>query len=75
MSQVMGFGFPQGEMLRCDHPSCTELAGNIGFVRVPGGEEAKPREIYGCDAHFEQMRASQLCYKQVKLRKPGERNS
>ena len=72
MSQVMGFGFPAGERLRCDNPVCDELAVNMAKVSDKDGGE---RDVCGCDVHFEQLlKGHANVLKRVKLRKPGERN-
>jgi hypothetical protein len=70
MSQVLGFGFPAGARLRCDHPMCDELAEHTAKTPGPDGE----KEIFGCSAHFEQMITRLHLSQRVKLRKPGERN-
>lgn len=71
MSQVLGYGFPHGDRLRCENPICDELAEHLAKVPGPEGE----REILGCNTHFEQLCTGQQVKERVKLRKPGERNS
>jgi hypothetical protein len=72
MSQVLGFGFPAGERLRCDNPICDELADHLGKAAAPDGE----KEIFGCTTHFDQLCTGYVnITSRVKLRKPGERNA
>lgn len=71
MSQVMGFGFPAGDRLRCDNPLCDEYAQHM--CKVPGTDG--DREIFGCDTHIDQLITGQRMLSRVKLRKPGERNA
>lgn len=70
MTQVMGFGFPGGERLRCDNPVCDELAVNLAKVSGPSGE----KEVCGCTEHFDQLLTGQSVLNRIRLKKPGERN-
>jgi hypothetical protein len=70
MSQVLGFGFPAGERLRCDNPICDELAEHSAKASGPDGD----RDIFGCTTHFEQLLSNQNVTQRTKLKKPGERN-
>jgi hypothetical protein len=73
MSQVLNFGFPQGERLRCDNPLCDELANRI--AKVPNALGDGDREIFGCTTHFDQLIWGQRVIQHIKLVKEGERNA
>lgn len=70
MSQVLNYGLPHGERLRCENPVCDELAEHL--VKTPGADG--DREILGCATHIDQLCVGQNVTSRIKLRKPGERN-
>ena len=70
MSQVLNYGFPQGERMYCDNPVCNELATNLAKTPSAEGE----REIFGCPVHFDQLLTGQSVLRRIKLNKPGYRN-
>lgn len=70
MSQVLQYGFPTGERLRCDNPLCDELAEHTAKIASSDGE----KEIFGCSTHIEQLCTDRMVTQMRKLKKPGERN-
>jgi hypothetical protein len=70
MSQVLKYGVPQSDNLRCDNPACSELANYS--IRFAGASN----EVFACAEHLPGMRVTQggEVKRLVKLTVPGSHN-
>lgn len=68
MSQVLKFGVPQSDGLRCDNPACSELANvSLTFHSIPD-------EVFACTEHVPGMQLRGKVKRFTKLTVPGSRN-
>lgn len=71
MTQVLGFGFPSKESLRCEAPACEELATSCTTF------QGSPTELFSCQRHHDALVKSQgspMIRRFEVLTTPGERN-
>jgi hypothetical protein len=68
---VLTFGMPHRESLRCDHPTCLELAVWRTVVKSAGGPD---RELFACKEHHSSLMIGQIVVRIESLGTAGERN-
>jgi hypothetical protein len=68
MSQVLKYGVPQSDGLRCDNPACSELA-NVSLTF-----EGIPDPVFACTEHVPGMQLRGKVKRFQKLTVPGSRN-